>query len=219
MFCFSAFVALSFQLPTLNDVYATVAKLKGIEIRAEAIRPSSILTSYKIAPGGAMVATYPTSVSYINIKEQITWFPDRREFSTAKAPTYNLLPGGFESMWPKGELLTQTGPAANAVFAGKPAIEIPCRASAGHSIRVFVNEKTLIPVGTIALSQGTEYEFRYTSTIEKPFKLEELKFVPPADARPFRPFRPIAPDANLIKSGTKLADFAGRDLSGNPTSR
>jgi len=201
--------------PDLKQVYAHVKKLKGVEIKALMVRPSSIPMEFKIAPEGKFYAKYPTSEAYISRTEQVDWFPDRREYSKAKSPDINPLPPGFEILWPEGQLLQADGKSHATSFAGKPAIEIPCKVPMGHNILLYVNPVSFLPVGSIATAQGTEYEMRYLSVKEKKIRPASLVFVPPADATPSRG---VPPDSNLIKPGVKLTAFSGKDASGKTLS-
>ncbi len=92
-------------------------------------------------------------------------------------------------------------------------LELPCKASAGHSIRLFVAPESLLPLGSIATAQGTEYELRYLSVEETPLTAKELTFVVPRDAKPFSGPLDLS---KLIKPGTPRPAFQGTDFSGRP---
>jgi thiol-disulfide isomerase/thioredoxin len=202
-------------LPSLKEVYERVARLRGAVIQAEMVRPSSVPMTFKIAPGGFFYAKYPTSEMYVSPREQVTWLPAKKEFTREKPEEGNPLPGGFEILWPGGALLIAEGVAKQASFAGKPAVEVPCKAAAGHKVLLYVHPESLLPLGTIATAQGTEYELRYLSVVETPLSARELTFVAPQDARPFS--GPPDP-TKLIKAGASLPRFQGTDFTGRPLS-
>lgn len=200
-------------LPDLKQVYARIAKLKGVVIRAEMVRPSSVPMAFKIAPSGFFYAQYPTSEMYLSRTEQLTWMPSKKEYSRGKPEEGNPLPAGFEVLWPGGALLHAEGVTRQTTFAGKPALELPCRAAMGHKVLLYVHPESLLPLGSLATSQGTEYEMRYLSVEEKPLSARELTFIAPPDAKPFSG----PPDlSKLLKVGMKLPDFKGADFRGNP---
>lgn len=200
---------------TLEQVYARVRKLTGVTIKAQMVRPSSIPMEFKIARGGGLYAKYPTSEMYISLADQVTWMPDRREFVKEKREAGNPLPAGFEILWPQEPLLQPNGKPQTATFAGKPTLEIPCKAAQGHTVLLYVDPKSLLPVGSLATANGTEFELRYISVRETPLAPKDLTFQPPADAKPFSG---APPDSQLIKAGAKLPIFRGRDASGKPLS-
>jgi peroxiredoxin len=125
------------------------------------------------------------------------------------------LPVGFEILWPEGTLLLPNGDSRSTSFVGKPAIEIPCKASAGHKILLYVHPESLMPVGCIAIANGTEYETSYNAVIEKSYTPKDLIFVAPKGSKPFSGPPNIS---KLIKIGTKLPDFMGKDINGRPLS-
>jgi thiol-disulfide isomerase/thioredoxin len=179
------------------------------------VRPSVIPMEFKIAPGGYLWAKYPTSEQFISLKESITWMPERREFSKSKPEEINPVPAGFEPMWPNGAVLKQAGEPKEARFQGKAAVEIPCDGPLGIKVRLYVSPDSLLPMGSIATSGGTEFEMHYKQVWTDPIAPASLRFVPPKDARPYvnRP-----PDANLIKPGAVLAPFTGKDAAGQAQS-
>ncbi len=201
------------ELPGLPQVYERVIKLKGVVIRGEMVRPSSIPMEFKIAPGGRFYAKYPTSEMYISRSEQVTWMPAKKEFAKAKREEGNPLPAGFEALWPGGPNLIPDGASKSATFVGKPALEIPCKASMGHKVLLYVHPESLLPLGSIATAGGTEYEMRYVSVEERIVTDRELTFVAPRDAKAFSG----PPDiSKLIKIGSTLPAFQGADFNGRP---
>ncbi|MBB6051614.1 peroxiredoxin [Armatimonas rosea] len=198
-------------LPDLTQVYARIAKLRGVVIRAEMVRPSSVPMEFKIAPTGFFYAKYPTSEMYISRDEQVTWMPAKKEFSRGKPEDGNPLPAGFEILWPKGALLRAKAATRQASFAGKPALELPCKAAMGHDVLLYIHPESLLPLGSIATAQGTEYELRYLSVEERPLTARDLTFIAPRDAKVFS----SPPDlSKRIRVGTKLPAFTGTDFTG-----
>lgn len=199
--------------PTLDQVNERVGRLKGVAIRAEMVRPSSVAMAFKIAPGGRLWARYPTSEMFVTPTERVTWMPERREYAREKPEPDNPLPAGFEALWPGGARLTGEGTARRATFAGKPAWELPCRAAAGHAVSLYVDPASLLPVGSVATSQGTTFEVRYLAVEERVVAGAELTFVPPPGARPAGG----APErSRLLTVGARLPAFRGNDLDGRP---
>lgn len=198
---------------TLKQVYERVIKLTGVEIKAQMVRPSSIPMEFKIAPGSGYYAKYPTSEMYISRTDQVTWMPDRREFVKEKRRPGNPLPPGFEILWPQEPLLQPDGKPHITTFADKSALEIPCKAVQGHTVLLYVNPKSLLPVGSLATANGNAYEMRYISVKEITLSPTDLVFNPPADAKPSNG---APPDSQLIKVGAKLPLFTGKDASGKP---
>lgn len=209
-----SFLCLALLSPvTLEQVHAKVKTFPGVEIMAEMVRPSSVAMTFKIAPGGYLWCKYPTTEDFITVTEQVTWMPDRRQYVKSKSESENPLPVGFESMWPKGTVLTQKGESKETTFADHRAVEIPCMATAGHPVRLFVDLETLTPLGSIATANGKEYEMRYKSVKIAPISPKSITFVAPTDAKPFTP---EAPDAKLVKPGAVLKPFRATDLEGKP---
>jgi len=200
---------------SLKQVYERVARLQGVVITAEMVRPSSVAMQFKIAPGGRFYAKYPTSEMYLSPTEQVTWMAEKKEFSRTKPEPGNPLPAGFESLWPDGAVLQETKPPQRTTFAGKPAVELSCRATAGHHVLLYVDPDSLLPQGSVATAQGTTFEVHYTTVQERSLTPAELTFVAPLDARPAGG----GPDlSRLIKAGNSLPGFQGTDLSGRPLS-
>lgn len=198
-------------VPDLQQVYQRVAKLKGVVIKAEMVRPSTVPMEFKIAPGGFFFAKYPTSETYLANKEQVTWMPEKREFVKGKPEDGNPLPAGFEVLWPGGELLLADGGSRQTTFAGQPAVELPCKATAGHSVLLYVQPTTLLPLGTVATAQGTQYEMRYLSVTEAALTPAHFTFIAPRDAKA----PGGGPDlSKLIRAGAALPAFKGTDCNG-----
>jgi|GEM_PF-3872684 len=211
MIAIFATLILNIQPPTLEDVYAKVRSLPGVEIKGEMAKPSVIALEFKVSPEGALWSKYPTSEAYLTQDGTVTWYPDRRQFAKGKPPEQNPLPAGFEPMWPKGALLAQTGDTQASTFEGGSAWRIPCRATLVPQVELFVDKRTLLPMGVVSTLGGTAYETRYMSVKPTRFTKAALGFVPPKDAKPFVA---VDPTANLIKPGATLTDFAGMDIDG-----
>lgn len=201
---------------TLDAVYAKVRTLPGVEINAEMVRPSTVFITFRIAPGGRLWAKYPTSEDFITQKEKVTWMPDSRQFARSKPEPVNPLPGGFEAMWPDGDLLTAAGVPQEATFANQTAVKIPCKPASGdYTIELFVNPATLLPMGTVATANGTTFEIRYKSLKVRAIPPKALTFTAPTDARPYSP---EPPGAKLLKPGAKVDFILGKDADGKPLS-
>ena len=200
------------QFTDLERVGAAVSRLPGVRLQAE-MAATGVRIVFRMAPGGHAVVEYPTTTVYLRSNESVTWFNDRREFFREKAPDENPLPIGFGSLWTRASTIRQNAAHKSARFNGKDAVEIPCLAPEGYPVSLFVNPSNWIPLGSIAVANGKTYEFRYLSVNPTTFRKGELDFKPPKDARPFS----SPQDADrLIKPGTTLTKFAGKDTSGKP---
>jgi thiol-disulfide isomerase/thioredoxin len=201
---------------TLDQVYAKVKTLPGVEIAAEMVRPSSVAITFRIAPGGFFWAKYPTTEDFITPKERVSWMPDRRQYARSKPEEGNPLPSGFEALWPgEGVALTPKGVGKETTFAGRNAFEIPCVAREGHPVRLFVERLSLMPLGSIATANGRDYEMQYKSVKVRAISPASLTFTPPADAKAFTGG---PPDAKLIKPGAKPSPFKVTDMDGKSVS-
>lgn len=207
----TVFIISSQTQPNLEQVYKRISKLKGVEIHAIMVRPSTVRMTFKIAPGGHFYAKYPTSESYISVTEQTSFLTDLRMYDTTPTEHINPLPSGFDNLWPGGATLEQTQPSSNKSFAGKPAIEIPCKAPMGHQVSLYVDPKSLLPLGTTAIANGTTFEMQYTKVVERIINPSETTFIKPKDARKYSP---SAPEAKLIRPGQQFPKINGIDLNG-----
>jgi peroxiredoxin len=204
--------AIALQQPvTLEEIDKKVAKFPGVIVKAEMISPSVVPMQFKFAPGGWLVATYPTSVQYNHGDKVTTWMPDRREYATAKTDYPNPLPAGFSALWPGPISIVQTGPTTNAKFEKKDCFVLPCKTTDGQELQLFVDRGTLLPYGTRAVANKTTYEMVYRSIEVRKIPMSELEFVPPIDARVAKPGPPVV---NLIKTGSKLSSFTALDNFG-----
>ena len=197
--------------PTLAELQAKISKFPGVVIQGEMIAPSVVPMKFVIGRGGWLVSTYPTSVQYIHGNTGITWMPDRREYATEKTDYPNPLPAGFDSLWPRGSGLEQTGNPVATMFEKKNCLAYPCKGFGGQELQLMVDSKTLLPYGTRATANGTTYEMVYRSIEVRQVAKKELEFVPPADARVAKPGPPVV---NLIKTGAKLGSFTATDQFG-----
>jgi peroxiredoxin len=202
--------------PTLADIYERVSKLPGVTFTAEMIRPASMSLSVRIAPGGYMWAKYPTNEQFVSVKESVTWFPDKKEYSRGPAPDYNPLFGGFEALWPAGAKMEPAGNATETKFGNKDAWAIPAKAAAsdgvaGHAVTLYVDKTTLFPLGTLASANGQTYEMRYSSLDTRPVSPDALTFRVPKGALPY-----VArdPRSGLIARGANVPAFAAKDIKG-----
>jgi thiol-disulfide isomerase/thioredoxin len=213
----SALIAIATQgpAPTLDQVYAKVRALPGVHIQGEMVRPAVVRIEFKLAPGGAMWAKYPTSEQFITPSQTITWMPDRRQFSRAKTEQSTPTPVGFEAMWPGATKMTPLGDGKAALFADQEAWEIPCQSAVVPKFSFFVAKKTGLPLGSIATANGATYEIHYRTVKVVPISAQNLRFTPPSDAKPF-----VAsdPTANLPKAGEALPSFRVKDYDGKVAS-
>ncbi|MGV3616190.1 MAG: redoxin domain-containing protein [Fimbriimonas sp.] len=200
--------------PSLDDVYAKVQAMPGVHIRGEMVRPAVVAIEFKIAPGGRLWAKYPTSEQFVGPEETITWMRDRRQFSRAKSERNTPTPAGFESLWPNGVRMTQSKDAQAATFDGREAWEIPCQSSVTPDVRLFVEKRSWLPLGTVAVANGATYEIRYRSVKVGPLPPKDFRFVPPKDARPYKA---VDPTADLPKPGATMPAFEAKDIEGRPS--
>ncbi len=173
-------------LPGLPQVYERVKRLKGVVIRGKKLRPDLEVMEFKIAPGGRFYVKTPTAEMYISRKEEITWWPAKKELIRFNFSGRNPLPAGFEVLWPGGPNLLPNGKSQSAMFAGKPAVEIPCKHPQGYKVLLYVHPKSLLPLGYINTAWSKEREIRYLSVDERVITDREMTFVAPPDAKPHR---------------------------------
>lgn len=197
--------------PPLTDILTKTGKLPGVIVKVEMISPSVVPIEFRIAPGGKLMAIYPTSVQYNTPEQWIVWMPDRREYSVQKSERGNPLPAGFDMLWPGDDINQQTGPATSITFEKKLCFAYPCKTKSGQAFDLFVDQANLMPYGTRAKANGNTYEMVYRSITIKTFGKKDLDFVPPPDARIPKPGEP-RPD--LIKTGSKLQSFSATDQTG-----
>jgi len=210
MLCALAFVALS-QTTDLDRVHKAVSKLPGVVIEAESVKSGNRMT-FRIAPGGHFAAKYATSETFYSQDQLIIWVPARQEYSQEKASSENPLPLGFDSLWPTGPAFKQNGESHTTTFQSKEAIEIPSKNEQGLEARLYVDPKSLLPMGMIAVAQGKEYVTRFFSVKPTRFAEGGLDFKPPKGARPFSGG---PQEANrLIHPGAMAPSFSGKDLNG-----
>jgi peroxiredoxin len=203
--------ALFQSAPPLNDILTKTGKFPGVIVKAEMISPSVVPIEFRIAPGGKLMAIYPTSVQYNTPDQWIVWMPDRRQYSVEKSEGGSPLPAGFDMLWPGDDINQQTGPATSITFEKKLCFAYPCKTKSGQAFDLFVEQANLMPYGTRAKANGNTYELVYRSVTVKPISKKELEFVPPSDARLLKPGEP---QPELIKSGAELASFSATDQSG-----
>ncbi|MGC4044616.1 MAG: hypothetical protein QM758_12545 [Armatimonas sp.] len=177
------------ELPGLPQVYERVKKLQGIVIRAEKVRPDSDLLEFKIASGGRFYARSLKSTwkTYIWRKGQetwqVAWMPVEKQFYRTTYEMGNPLPAGFGSLWPGKWNLVQEGPTKKTLFAGKPALEIPCKFSTGHKVLLYVQPESLLPMGSITTVRGKISEMRYLSVKERVVTEREMIVVDPRNSK------------------------------------